>query len=84
MEKSQRSFSPFLLDGPFSKFYKGKGSISALDKSTFSDKFTKVLSQLWTKFKKEGKMMNQEKFIKMMYECIEDIFKNYVKALPAR
>lgn len=84
MERSQRSFSPFLLNGDFSKFFKGKGSIKKLDKSMFTDIFTKSLSKLWKDLKAEGKIRNEEKFIKMMYLCIEEIFKAEVQSLPVR
>ena len=84
METSQRSFTPFLLDGPFSRFFKGKGNLGSLDKSFFSDKFTGSLSNLWKKLKSEGAISDQEKFMKMMFHCMEEMFEKYVENLPTR
>lgn len=82
-EKNKRSFSPFNLNSSFSKFIKGK-NVSSLDKGFFKDEFTKVLNQLWKKLKEEGKISNEEKFLKMNHQCINKIFDSEVQALPTR
>jgi hypothetical protein len=84
MEESERSFSPYNLEGPFSKFIKGK-TVGKLDSGMFSDVWTGVLGDLWKEISKEqGKITNEEKFLRMMYACQEKIFDKYIQELPIR
>jgi len=84
IEQSERSFSPFNLNNEhFDKFFKKK-QVKGLDKSFFGDYFTRVMNGLWDNIKKEGKLSNEEKFIKMIYQCIEQAFNEKVQNLPAR
>ncbi len=82
MEESERAFSPFNREGPFSKFVKGT-IVKSLDKGLFRDVFTGTLSDLWNEVsKRQGRISNEEKFLLIMYECQERIYSKYIQQLP--
>lgn len=83
MSRNTRAFNPLDFDGDFSKFLKGK-NLKELDKSFYSDKFTGLMNDYWKTVKKEGKIKNEEKFIRMVYETMEQAYDKYVKELPKR
>ena len=84
MTENERAFAPFSINGPFSKFIKGK-VVPKLDESFFRDVFTGELSDLWKEISKtQGNIKNEEKFLRMMYRCQEQIFDKYIQQLPTR
>jgi hypothetical protein len=83
LELNKRSFSPFNLEGEFSKFFKGKNA--KLDTGIFSDVYTKKMNEkLKALQSKDGKSPNRELFTKSLYQALGEVYAERVQQLPTR